>query len=98
MLEAYNLFISQLQFVIVFFHYLLGLAVKNPANICFIFPVLEQDYFPGVDFLLPEQVADGLLILLLDGLGYLPLIFNLALKQLLYVLYLVQVEGKTLLL
>ena len=43
-------------------------------------------------------MADRLLILLLDGLGDLPLIFNLALEQLLYVLYLVQVEGETLLL
>ena len=43
-------------------------------------------------------MVDRLLILLLYGLGDLPLILYLALEQLLYVFYLVKVEGESLLL
>ena len=43
-------------------------------------------------------MVDGLLILLLDSLGDFPLIFYLALEQLLNMFYLVEIEGETLLL
>ena len=72
--------------------------MEHSANSSFIFFVLQQNYFPGVDLLLPEQMVDRLLILLLNSLGDLPLIFNLTLEQLLNMFYLVEVEGETLLL
>ena len=84
--------------MIILLHNLLGLTVEYPANGSFIFFVLQQNYFPGVDLLLPEQMVDRLLILLLNSLGDLPLIFNLTLEQLLNMFYLVEVEGETLLL
>ena len=69
-----------------------------PVNRSFFLFVLQQHYLPGIHLLLLEQVVDRLLILLLYGLGDLPLILYLALEQLLYVFYLVKVEGESLLL